>query len=73
MVCPLFLNSGLLEAIGGNNSGAPGVRDVSFGNNIVEHSEVSIKIDKGSVGVLRRGNIFNAVSNPVLDLSSVEE
>ena len=60
----LFSNAHF-ELSGGGNRTAPGTRDVILENNIIENSDVGLKIDAGVVGVLEHGNIFKQVVVPI--------
>jgi hypothetical protein len=59
-----LLGNAHIEVMGGDNPRAPGVRDVIVENNVIERSDVLIKRDRGTVGVLLSGNRSGGLSVP---------
>jgi len=53
-----LLGNAHIEVLGGDNPEAPGVRDVIVENNVVQQSDVSLKQDRGVLGLYLSGNRF---------------
>ncbi|HXF07848.1 MAG TPA: glycosyl hydrolase family 28-related protein [Candidatus Acidoferrales bacterium] len=53
-----------LEANGGNDAAAPGVRDVVVENNVVENADLGLAVSAGVTGLWAGGNRYSNVSEP---------
>ena len=48
----------------GKSGSVPGIREVIVENNVIENSDLGLKVDAGVRGLLKRGNVFQHVREP---------